>query len=167
VETRRALAARCGIPHTVGGAPDEAHRAIADLTGGRMCDIAVDAVGHSAVVRQALGAAATFGQVILLGSPRVPVEGDLTRFLSDVHVRFITVRGALEWCLPIYPQTGAPWSQAAKQEMIFDWLARGVIAVAPLVSHRLPPEKIRDAYEGLEREPGTYTGVVLDWTRAA
>ena len=79
VAARRELAERCGIGVTVGGTPEEAHAAIMELTGGKGAGIAVDAVGHSAVVMQAAKATATFGQLILLGSPRVPVEANLRR----------------------------------------------------------------------------------------
>jgi len=36
--------------------------------------------------------------------------------------------------------------------------------IEPLISHRLPPERIRDAYEGLLAAPEEYTGVVLNWS---
>jgi threonine dehydrogenase-like Zn-dependent dehydrogenase len=120
-------------------------------------------VGHSAVVREAVAVAAPFGQVVLLGSPRVPVETNMTPLLSEVHTKFLTMRGALEWCLPIYPTFGAGVSQHEKQEMIFAWLAAGTLNLGALVSHRLAPEKISEAYEGLETQPAVYTGVALNW----
>lgn len=164
VESRRALARRCGIATAIGGSNEEVRQQIKELTGGAGPAIAIDAVGHTAVVREAVAVAAPFGQVVLLGSPRVPVEGNFTPLLSEVHVKFLTLRGALEWCLPIYPAFGAGVSQHEKQEMIFAWLAADRLHLAPLVSHRLPPEKIAEAYEGLETQPATYTGVALDWT---
>jgi threonine dehydrogenase-like Zn-dependent dehydrogenase len=133
------------------------------LTDGQGADITVDAVGHSAVVMQAQEATARFGQLILLGTPRVPVEGNLTSLLSDVHLKMITVRGALEWCLPIYPDNGNRTSQYSKQQMIFEWLKAGKLHLEPLISHRLPPEEIKQAYEGLLRQPEKYTGVALVW----
>ncbi len=163
VASRRALAERCGIPYTVGGTADEANAAVMELTGGQGAAIAVDAVGHSAVVMQAQEATARFGQLILLGSPRVPVEGNLTALLSDVHLKMITMRGALEWSLPIYPDIGKRTSQYSKQQMIFDWVQAGKLHIEPLISHRLPPEEIKQAYEGLLRQPETYTGVALVW----
>jgi threonine dehydrogenase-like Zn-dependent dehydrogenase len=166
VETRRTLAARCGIALTAGGTSEEVRNRVKEVTGGAMANIGVDAVGHSAVVREALACTGMFGQLVLLGSPRVPVEGNLTELLSQIHVRFITMRGALEWCLPLYPGNGTGISQFEKQVMIFDWLARGKITLEPLVSHRLPPEKIAEAYEGLETQPAVYTGVALDWQAA-
>lgn len=165
VAFRRDLAAKCGIATTVGGSPDEVRAKVKELTGGALAGIGVDAVGHTAVVREALACTAPFGQVVLLGSPRVPVEGNITPMLSDIHVRFITLRGALEWCLPMYPAFAQDRiSQFEKQRMIFDWMGRGALRLEPLISHRLPPERIKDAYEGLETSPETYTGVALDWT---
>ena len=163
VAERRELAQRCGIRHTVGGEPDEAQAAIEKITDGALGNITVDAVGHSGVVMQALQATANHGQLIILGTPRVSVPGDLTELLSETHLRWITIRGALEWCVPMYPDIGNRTSQFSKQQTIFDWMARGQLHVEPLISHRLKPEQIKQAYDGLLTEPNVYTGVVLDW----
>jgi threonine dehydrogenase-like Zn-dependent dehydrogenase len=163
VAHRRRLAERCGVAMTVGGAPEEAHAQIMEITRGKGADITVDAVGHSAVVMQALKATASFGQVVLLGTPRVSAAGDLTQLLSDVHLRFITMRGALEWQVPFYPDVGNRTSQWSKQETIFDWIERGKLQIEPLISHRMAPAEIKAAYEGLLRQPESYTGVALVW----
>lgn len=163
VEFRRNLAQQCAIPYTVGGSQEEVQAQILELTGGQGAAITVDAVGHSGVVMQAMQATARFGQVVILGSPRVPVQGDLTELLSDVHLRFITLRGALEWQVPMYPDIGNRTSQLSKQEMIFDWLGRGLLHLEPLISHRMAPEEIKTAYEGLLRKPEEFTGVALRW----
>ena len=164
VAERRALAQRCGIARTVGGDADEAQAQIQEITNGDLGNITVDAVGHSGVVMQALRATASHGQIIILGTPRVSVPGDLTDLLSETHLRWITIRGALEWCVPMYPDIGNRTSQWSKQQTIFDWMARGQLQVDPLISHRLKPEQIKQAYDGLLNEPNVYTGVVLDWT---
>ncbi|RKU29208.1 hypothetical protein C6499_09155 [Candidatus Poribacteria bacterium] len=166
VAERQKLAQRCGIEHTVGGDADATQAQIQEITGGELGDITVDAVGHSSVVMQALRATASHGQLIILGSPRVSVHGDLTDLLSETHLRWITIRGALEWCVPMYPDIGNRTSQWSKQQTIFDWMARGQLHVEPLISHRLKPEQIKQAYDGLLNEPNVYTGVVLDWTAA-
>ena len=163
VAERRELAQRCGIERTVGGDADAAQAQIAKITGGELGAITVDAVGHSGVVMQALRATANHGQLIILGSPRVEVQGNLTDLLSETHLRWITIRGALEWCVPMYPDIGNRVSQWSKQQTIFDWMGRGALHVEPLISHRLKPEQIKQAYEGLLNEPNVYTGVVLDW----
>lgn len=163
VKERRELAQRCRISHTVGGDADEAQAQVEEITGGELGNITVDAVGHSGVVMQALRATASHGQLIILGSPRVEVQGNLTDLLSETHLRWITIRGALEWCVPMYPDIGNRTSQWSKQQTIFDWMARGQLHVEPLISHRLKPERIKQAYDGLLNEPNVYTGVVLDW----
>lgn len=163
VTERRKLAERCGIADTVGGDVDEVQAQIKELTNGELGNITVDAVGHSSVVMQALRATASHGQLVILGSPRVSVTGDLTELLSDTHLRWITIRGALEWCVPMYPGTGNRVSQFSKQQTIFDWMARGQLDVESLISHRLKPEQIKQAYDGLLNEPDIWTGVVLEW----
>ena len=163
VEARRKLAERCGVAHTVGGDVNEVQSQLQNITNGALGNITVDAVGHSSVVMQALRATASHGQLVILGSPRVSVTGDLTELLSDTHLRWITIRGALEWCVPMYPDIGNRTSQYSKQQTIFDWMARGQLHVEPLISHRLKPEQIKQAYDGLLKEPNIYTGVVLEW----
>lgn len=163
VKERRELAERCGIAQTVGGNTEEVQAQLQDLTNGELGHITVDAVGHSSVVMQALRATASHGQLVILGSPRVSVTGDLTELLSDTHLRWITIRGALEWCVPMYPDTGNRVSQYSKQQTIFDWIDRGQLDVESLISHRLKPEQIKQAYDGLLNEPDVWTGVVLDW----
>jgi 2-desacetyl-2-hydroxyethyl bacteriochlorophyllide A dehydrogenase len=163
LDARCQLAEKCGIPYTIGGTEEHVQKTIEKITEGQMANISVEAVGHSAVVAQALKATANYGQLILLGSPRVKVMGDLTDLLSNIHLRWITVRGALEWCLPMYPVVGNMVSQYRKQQMIFDWITRDLLKVEPLISHQLKPEQIKDAYDGLLNDPEQYTGVVLMW----
>ena len=73
------------------------------------------------------------------------------------------MRGALEWMLPMYPTVGRRPSQYTKQRMIFDWMERGELQLEPLISHRLKPEQIKQAYDGLRDNPEIYTGVALEW----
>ena len=169
--SRRQLAERCGVQHTVGGTAAEAQQAIAEITGGSLADIAVDATGLTPVVLQALQATADVGQLVLLGTPRMPVTGNLTELLAEIHLRNITVRGALEWVPPTYPPVSAVngrslpiASLADKQRMIFDWVQSGQMQIEPLITHRLLPTQIKQAYEGLLRESAAYVGVVLDWS---
>ncbi len=163
VEERQKLAERCGIKETIGGDADEVQAQIKEITKGQLGNITVDAVGHSSVVMQALRATANYGQLVILGSPRVSIKGDLTELLSDVHLRWITIRGALEWCVPMYSDTGNDTSQFSKQQTIFDWIEHEQLHVEPLISHRLKPEQIKQSYDGLLNESDVYTGVVLDW----
>jgi 2-desacetyl-2-hydroxyethyl bacteriochlorophyllide A dehydrogenase len=161
--SRCELARKCRIAHTVSGNPDEVKEAIRELTGGKMAQISVDAVGHSGVIMQAIKSTASHGQLILLGSPRTPVQGNLTELVSEIHMRWITVRGALEWCLPIYSDFPNTPSLYSKQEMIFRWIQQGKLLLEPMISHHIRPEQFKEGYDGLLNQPETYTGVVIDW----
>lgn len=173
IPSRRHLAERCGIAHTLaGGDTVGIKQGLKQALGVEQADICIDASGLTPVVLQALGLTASVGQLILLGSPRAPFDGDVTAAFSEIHLRNITVRGALEWFLPAYPVQsvwGGPTlplvSLWEKQRIIFDWISGGLMKIEPMISHRLPPESIRDAYEGLLAAPEEYTGVVLDWSK--
>ena len=106
VASRRALAERCGIRPTLAGTAAEVQAQVSALTGGALADIVVDATGLTRVVCQALQATANVGQLVLLGTPRAPLAGDVTEFVRGIHDRNVTVRGALEWCVPVYTPVG-------------------------------------------------------------
>jgi threonine dehydrogenase-like Zn-dependent dehydrogenase len=171
IAARRQLAERCGLARTLpGGDTSDIRQGLKRLVGVEQADICIDASGLTPVVLQALAMTANVGQLILLGSPRAPFEGNLTAAFSEIHLRNIVVRGALEYFLPAYPvqsiwggRTPPLISLWEKQRIIFDWILDGRLVIEPLISHRLPPEKIREAYEGLLAAPDQFTGVVLEW----
>lgn len=52
---------------------------------------------------------------------------------------------------------------AAPKTHLLDWMARCLLRVELLISHRLPSEQIKAAYNGLLHQPDVYTGVGLVW----
>ena len=159
---RRELALKCGIPYAIGGTNDEVREQIRDITG-RGADITVDAVGHSAICEQALLSTADFGELIILGTPRVPYQGDFNTIFNPTHRRWITIKGGLEWRIPARGQMPYDHSQVKKHEALMAWLADGRLKIDPLITHVLPPTEIQTAYEGLLHKKDEYIGVVLDW----
>src|SRR6202020_1660701 len=71
--TRRRMAKECGIPHVIAGTEAEIAEQVKQITGGKMANVTVDAVGHSAIALQAVHLTASSGEVIVLGSPRSEV----------------------------------------------------------------------------------------------
>jgi 2-desacetyl-2-hydroxyethyl bacteriochlorophyllide A dehydrogenase len=163
LDARRELARRVGIEHVVGGDPPEVAQAVNDLTDGGGTRITVDAVGDARVVEQAAALTAAFGEVVLLGSPRTPYQTDLDAVVRPVHYQWVTFKGALEWKIPRYPTRGARHSTYENALTIFDLARRGRLKLPQLISHRLPPERIKIAYEGLLNDRQHFWGVVLDW----
>ena len=162
VASRRERAGKVGIEHTVGGTPEEVAAEVKRLTGEGV-RIAVDAVGSSEVVRQAAGVAAEFGDVILLGTPRAPVHGNLTELLDHVHHRWVNLKSALEFRVPTKPVPKVRHSIQGNLETTYSLMLQGKLQIAPLISHRLPADEIGKAYNGLLNDKENYTGVVLEW----
>jgi len=163
VDARRELARQCGVEHVIGGAAHEVADAVRALTGGKGARTAVDAVGDVRVVTQAAQLTENHGEVIILGSPRASVQADLNQALRPIHYRWVTFKGALEWRIPREPAPPHRTSTRGNLEMIYDLIQRGKLHVEPLISHRMPAERIKDAYEGLLNRKDEYTGVVLEW----
>ncbi len=160
---RRRAALACGIPHVVTGTEEEVVAEVRRITGGKMANVSVDAVGHSAVALQALRLTAVAGEVIVLGTPRAEVAGNLTEVFSAAHLQWITVKGALEWSVPTEAALPHQYSQRKKLEAIFAWIADGRLKLKPLITHILPPQEIKAAYEGLLHKKEEYVGVILKW----
>ena len=112
----------------------------------------------------AIQAAAPYGELILLGSPRAPVTADLNEFLQPVHSKWVTIKGALEHRVPINPASrGHPLSIAGNARTVLDLVSSGRLQLAQLISHRLPASEIAAAYDGLLNQPERFWGVALDW----
>ncbi len=157
------LARRCGITQAMSLPIAEQVQAVRDWTGGKGATITVDAVGQTGIIEQCVKATATFGQVILLGSPRKAATVNITPTFSDIHLRWLSVRGALEWRLPGYESSGRTPSIEANLNQLMRYMQKGELQIQPLISHIIAPDAIPSAYAGLLRQPDTYWGVVIDW----
>ena len=49
---------------------------------------------------------------------------------------------------------------------IFDWMAAGTLDLAPIISHRVPFDRMREAYELARAHSKQLTAAVFDWTSA-
>lgn len=166
VPARCAQARACGLADAVEAPPAEQVAAVKRYAGEEGAAVCVDAVGHSAVIQQAVAACAPFGQVVLLGTPRAPHQADLTPMLLDIHRKGLVVRGAHMWRLPAVPARGMKQDVAWAFATIFGLLRDGKLIVRPLLSHVVKPDAVPAAYRGLQHEKDRYTGVVIDWREA-
>lgn len=127
-------------------------------------DIAVEAIGVPELVAQAAAMVRTRGEVILLGSPRGPYRGDGGPLLSQVHLRGLTVTGALEWMVPFRDaDAGDGPSIEGGYRLLLGWLREGGLQVRGLLSHLVAPGRAQEVYAGLERDRNAYMGVAFDW----
>jgi threonine dehydrogenase-like Zn-dependent dehydrogenase len=113
----------------------------------------VEAVGASAAIAAAMKAVAKGGRIVLLGSPRTPMEIDP---YYDIHRTGVRIIGAHGNAVP-------PEVRAADRFFILELLERGRLTLAPLRTHTMPFREARRAYEGLRDHPEEYIGVLLTY----
>lgn len=163
VTSRCEIAKSVGIETVVDVAPEYQLEAIHDLTNGLGAQVCVEAVGHSAIINTSIAACADFGQVILLGSPRAPYDANMTEAFRHIHLRWLTVRGALEWRLPSYDGFGIPHSVESNLRRLIYSLRHQQLNVDAVTSHIIKPSDLPSAYDGLLNHKDNYLGIVIDW----
>lgn len=163
VAHRCELAKQMGIETTVCVPAAEQVDALMELTGGVGVDMAVDAVGHAGVIANAAKSCRLFGEIYLLGSPRAPIQGNLTEVFSLVHLNCLKIIGAHMWQYPVDEQRGVKMSCVRNFDTMFDLIRSGKLDVAPLISHVIGPEQVADTYLGLQDNPEQYTCAVIKW----
>ena len=157
-------AREAGIETVLQLQPDEQRDALLEETDGRGADVTVDAVGHGRVFETAVFTTAQFGDVVILGSPRAPVEMNVTPVLSHIHHQFINVRGALEWKNPAFDTLGAKHSIASNLKNILDFIASGMLNVEAIISDVIEPSEMPQMYAELAANLREHLGVVVDWS---
>ena len=168
-ERRLELARACGVKNVRNASkedPIEATRAWAGASDDRGgARIVVEAIGRSELCAQAVEMCGRHGEVVLLGSPRAPYQGDLTPMLARTHLLGIKIIGALEWLWPIPAESErARHTIWENYRAILGWIDEGRLVVDPLRTHVLTPDRCQEAYAGLTHKKDEYLGVVFDWT---
>lgn len=163
VSSRCELARRVGIATVICASPTEQIEAFKSVvpTG---ATIAIDAVGDTSVLKNCAEVCSPFGQIVLLGSPRRPYHEDSTPCFRAIHNKWLTMRGALEWRIPAYPREDTKHSIDSNLRLLFDLAKDNKLHLAPLITHKIHPQAIAEAYTGLLTQKDSYIGVVIDWT---
>lgn len=131
--SRRAAAERGGIDATVDPSDPAAVRALVDAaTGGRGVDLAVVATGAPPAVTLACSLARRGGTVNLFGVP--PAGSRLDVDLQEIYLRGVRL-------IPSYATTEA--DIAAVHELVVE----GRLVLDDLVSHRIPLDRIAEAFQ--------------------
>ncbi len=143
---RRAAAERGGIEAAVDPREAGAARAAVDrATGGRGVDLAVVATGHPSVVKDATALVRRGGTVNLFGLPDFGSRLDAD--LQDLYLRGVRL-------VPSYATTEPDIAEVHR--LVVD----GRLKLADLVSHRVPLERVGDAF-ALAASPSEAVKVVV------
>jgi len=129
---RLAVARTVGATHTVDASRDDAVEAVKEITGGRMADLAVEAVGFEETLNQCVALARREGAVFAFGVPRtVQYAFAMREYFRKQLTMHTTVSTIAHRDFPL----------------ALDMVARGELDVAAHVTHRLPFEEIQHAFD--------------------
>jgi 2-desacetyl-2-hydroxyethyl bacteriochlorophyllide A dehydrogenase len=163
VERRADLAKRCGIQYVISMPADKQVQAVRAATDGQGADVSVDAVGDAGIITNCVDATRLLGQIVLVGTPRAPLVGDLANVFNRIHEHGLVVRGAHMWRMPVTDQRGVAMSVSWAFSRVFSLISEQALKVRELVSHVIVASEAAEAYAGLKEKPNEYTGVVIDW----
>ena len=130
----------------------------------RGVEIVADATGVPDAIPTAMALACDGGQVVVVGSPRGKAKE--VNFYDDLHRRYLEVTGAHGNMLfePAHTRLAGAWDIDKAQNWLLAALASGQLSLAGLVTHRIAPEELGTAYEGLLKKKEEYLGVVMRWS---
>lgn len=132
---RLAVGRQMGATHAVCSATQDPVAAIADITGGAMAGLVVEAVGIAETLALVPALARRNAEVICFGVP----DKDHTAGLMSVKMLDL-LRQELRLVFSIGPNPARDYRPA------LDWIVQGRIDVAPIVSHVLPFAEIQRAF---------------------
>ena len=157
---RLEVAQKHGATHVVNAAREDVWEALTALTDGHGADVVLEATGNPAVINDALKAAARRGRVMLIGSPRGPVEIDP---YSDIHRPGVTVMGAHEGNAGQPGSDTDRWTLLENYRLTLELLRQKRIKTEDLITHRIPADEALQIHDALADRPEEHLGVVIDW----
>jgi len=128
-----------GATHTIDASSGDPVEAIQELTGGSGVDVAIEAVGHPEVMKQAFFARDLAGTLVQVGVP------DPTMTIELPMIEFFGRGGALKpsWYGDCLPTRDFP--------MLIDLYLQGRLDLDRFVSERIGLDDIEDAFHKMER----------------
>jgi 2-desacetyl-2-hydroxyethyl bacteriochlorophyllide A dehydrogenase len=130
---------------------------IRDLTAGLGADLAIEASGSAAALDSAVESVAAAGTVVVASwYGTKPVTLHLGGHFHRGRVRIVSSQvGTID------PTLSARWSPARRRGLARTLLPQ--LALAPLITHRIPFERASEAYELVDRHPEETAQVILTY----
>ncbi|MEJ2613482.1 MAG: zinc-binding dehydrogenase, partial [Ignavibacteriaceae bacterium] len=165
--SRLDIAEKCGIKNIINSSESGWKEKIRKLTDGKGVHTLIDATGIPKVIADSLSIISTYGEAILLGSPRGKFETDATEIFNHVHYIHrgsITFKGALEWRFPTYQNDFVKHSIERNSKIVINLINNKSLNIESLLTHELKPEDAVKGYEGLKNNQDKFLGVIFNWT---
>jgi 2-desacetyl-2-hydroxyethyl bacteriochlorophyllide A dehydrogenase len=163
VSMRRQAALAAGADFVLDPSAGNARAQVAQVLGTRGAEVVADATGVPDAIPVAMSLACDAGQAVVVGSPRGQASN--VNFYDDLHRRYIEVTGAHGNMLfePAHTRLAGAWDIDKAQRWLLAALASGRLSLEGLITHRIAPEGLHDAYEGLLKKKDEYLGVTVRW----
>lgn len=163
VAMRRRAALAAGADHVIDPSTGNTRQQLSDYLQARGAEVIADATGVPDAVPVAMSLACDGGQVVVVGSPRGKASD--VNFYDDLHRRYLEVTGAHGNMLfePAHTRLAGAWDINKAQFWLLSALNSGRLSVAGLITHRIKPEDLGSAYEGLMKKKEEYLSVVIHW----
>src|SRR5205823_7890720 len=146
---RREAARAAGADHVIDPTAGDGREQLRQYLGTGGAEVVVDATGIPDAVPVAMALACDGGQVVVVGSPRGKAKD--VNFYDDLHRRYLEVTGAHGNMLfePAHTRLAGAWDIHKAQRWLLASMASGRLNFAGLITHRIAPEQLGEAYEGL------------------
>jgi len=161
VESRLALAKKHGATHALQINVNDAVEPVRHITKDWMLDVVFDVTGHPAALAPCVQLLRRFGRLVLLGDTPTPNQQYLG---PGVVFKSIAILGIHGYAVPDATTEFTPWTVETMSGVFFDYLMRGKMNVADLVTHRCSPLEAPQVYLDLLKNRGSAVGVILDWS---
>ena len=164
VAMRRQAAQAAGADHVLDPTRGDVREQLSRFLDQRGTEIVADATGVPDAVPVAMSLACDGGQVVVVGSPRGRAKE--VNFYDDLHRRYLEVTGAHGNMLfePAHTRLAGAWDVNKAQRWLLASLASGRLSLEGLLTHRIRPEELGGAYDGLLKKKDEYLGVVVRWS---
>ncbi|HEY1380225.1 MAG TPA: zinc-binding dehydrogenase [Gemmataceae bacterium] len=163
VAMRRQAAKAAGADFVIDPGAGDLKQPLAAALGTRGAEIVADATGIPDAVPVAMSLACDGGQVVVVGSPRGKAKD--VNFYDDLHRRYIEVTGAHGNMLfePAHTRLAGAWGIGKAQHWLLASLHAGRLSLDGLITHRIAPERLGEAYNGLLSNKEEFLGAVVRW----
>jgi len=139
------LAKRYGADITINQKEEDPVKIILNHTNERGADIVIEAVGSPDTLKQAIEVVRPGGVILSFGIP--------TEHIHDINFFPIYFKEIL--------MVGSRASTGEEFEPSIKLVSTGAVDVKPLITHIFPLEKIKEAFDLIDRSPGTVLRVVI------
>lgn len=161
IQSRLDMAMAHGATHALNAKVDEARAEIAAITDNKMLDVVYDVTGNPAVLAGAIPLVRRLGRLILLGDTPTPTQQHLAPGVLSNSIAILGIHGST---YPADESEFHPWTRRTMTDLFFDYLLRGRMRVADLISHRHAPSDAPEVYRRLLEDRSSALGVIFDWS---